>query len=77
MCRFSFDHFARLHASDVHYRTANRTLEEMDLLFASKSPFVWNEERHFAKLKAEIASGAATFDTVEQRVHEEEINWAK
>ncbi|KAK0237232.1 general substrate transporter [Armillaria nabsnona] len=31
--------------------TANRTLEEMDLLFASKSPFVWDEEKHFRKLK--------------------------
>ncbi|EIM84202.1 general substrate transporter [Stereum hirsutum FP-91666 SS1] len=33
--------------------TANRTLEEMDLLFASKSPFVWEMEKNFAKLKAE------------------------
>lgn len=33
--------------------TANRTLEEMDLLFASKSPFVWDMEKNFAKLKAE------------------------
>ncbi|EGN94805.1 hypothetical protein SERLA73DRAFT_77542 [Serpula lacrymans var. lacrymans S7.3] len=31
--------------------TANRTLEEIDLLFASKSPFVWEEERHFRELK--------------------------
>ncbi|KAG7443247.1 general substrate transporter [Guyanagaster necrorhizus] len=31
--------------------TANRTLEEMDLLFASKSPFVWDEEKYFRKLK--------------------------
>lgn len=33
--------------------TANRTLEEMDLLFASKSPFVWDAEENFARLKAE------------------------
>ncbi|KDQ56003.1 hypothetical protein JAAARDRAFT_133067 [Jaapia argillacea MUCL 33604] len=33
--------------------TANRTLEEMDLLFASKSPFVWDEEENFRKLKDE------------------------
>ncbi|KAI0027727.1 general substrate transporter [Vararia minispora EC-137] len=35
--------------------TANRTLEEIDLLFATKSPFVWDMERNFARLKAEHA----------------------
>ncbi|KAI0321931.1 general substrate transporter [Amylostereum chailletii] len=35
--------------------TANRTLEEMDLLFACSSPFVWDMERNFEKLKAENA----------------------
>ncbi|KAI1338204.1 general substrate transporter [Xylariaceae sp. FL0016] len=30
-----------------------RTLEEMDLLFAAKSPWVWDAEKEFAKLKAE------------------------
>ncbi|TFK36070.1 general substrate transporter [Crucibulum laeve] len=44
--------------------TANRTLEEMDLLFASKSPFVWDEERHFTKLKAELADGRHMSDVV-------------
>ncbi|KAL0065598.1 hypothetical protein AAF712_007376 [Marasmius tenuissimus] len=34
--------------------TANRTLEEMDLLFASKSPFVWDEEKNFRRLKAQM-----------------------
>jgi hypothetical protein len=29
--------------------TAGRTLEQIDFLFASKSPFVWDEEREFAK----------------------------
>ncbi len=33
--------------------TSNRTLEEMDLLFDSKSPWVWDSEAHFQKLKAE------------------------
>lgn len=28
----------------------------MDLLFASKSPWVWEEEKHFRKLKAELAA---------------------
>jgi hypothetical protein len=30
-----------------------RTLEEMDLLFASSSPFVWDAEKTFERLKAE------------------------
>ncbi|KAK4901019.1 hypothetical protein LTR49_027372 [Elasticomyces elasticus] len=34
---------------------ACRTLEEIDLLFASKSPFVWTTERRFQKLKLEHA----------------------
>ncbi|KAH8159780.1 hypothetical protein CIB48_g8477 [Xylaria polymorpha] len=33
--------------------TNQRTLEEMDLLFASPSPFVWDAEKTFARLKAE------------------------
>ena len=45
---------------------ANRTLEEMDLLFASKSPFVWDEEKTFRRLKAEMqASGKGIQDVVE------------
>ena len=30
-----------------------RTLEDMDLLFASSSPWTWNAEKTFARLKAE------------------------
>ncbi|KAI5121479.1 hypothetical protein M0805_003935 [Coniferiporia weirii] len=39
--------------------TANRTLEEVDLLFATRSPFAWDEERNFQRLKEEarIARG--------------------
>ncbi|TFK48172.1 general substrate transporter [Heliocybe sulcata] len=37
----------------LYPETANRTLEEMDLLFASKSIWVWDEEAHFQKLKAQ------------------------
>jgi len=33
--------------------TSCRTLEEIDLLFASKSPFVWETERRFAVLREE------------------------
>jgi hypothetical protein len=29
--------------------TAGRTLEQIDFLFASKSLFVWDEEKEFAK----------------------------
>lgn len=43
--------------------TANRTLEEMDWLFASKSPFVWEEEKMFAKLKAEREAQIAAATT--------------
>ncbi|OIW27839.1 general substrate transporter [Coniochaeta ligniaria NRRL 30616] len=34
--------------------TAGRTLEAMDFLFASKSPFTWHEEAEFAKRMAEL-----------------------
>lgn len=30
-----------------------RTLEEMNLLFAAKTPWVWDAEKRFAELKAE------------------------
>jgi hypothetical protein len=30
-----------------------RTLEEMNLLFAAKTPWVWDAEKNFARLKAE------------------------
>ncbi|KAF8064392.1 general substrate transporter [Lyophyllum atratum] len=49
----------------LYPETANRTLEEMDLLFASKSPFVWEEEKHFQKLKAELESGRRMSEVVE------------
>ena len=39
----------------LYPETANRTLEEMDYLFMSDSAFVWDEEAHFQKLKAERA----------------------
>ena len=43
--------------------TANRTLEEIDLLFASKTPFVWETEKRFQELKlqhAELVHGGDT-----------------
>ncbi|KAK3935284.1 general substrate transporter [Diplogelasinospora grovesii] len=36
--------------------TAGRTLEAMDFLFASKSPFTWHEEAEFKKRMAELES---------------------
>ncbi|KAK4955690.1 hypothetical protein LTR10_006629 [Elasticomyces elasticus] len=39
----------------LYPETACRTLEEIDLLFASKSPFVWATERRFQELKLEHA----------------------
>lgn len=32
--------------------TSGRTLEQIDYLFASKSMFVWNEEKEFSKRMA-------------------------
>ncbi|KAH8114981.1 general substrate transporter [Phellopilus nigrolimitatus] len=52
--------------------TANRTLEEVDLLFASRSPFAWAEEAHFQRLKAanptlaRKARAAGVTDVVEE-----------
>lgn len=37
----------------LYPETANRTLEEMDFLFMSDSPWVWNEEANFRRLKGE------------------------
>jgi hypothetical protein len=37
----------------VYPETSNRTLEEIDLLFASNSPFVWETEKRFRELKVE------------------------
>ena len=37
----------------LYPETNQRTLEEMDLLFAAKSPWVWDAERNFARLKEE------------------------
>ncbi|THU97327.1 general substrate transporter [Dendrothele bispora CBS 962.96] len=50
----------------LYPETANRTLEEINLLFASKSPFVWDEERNFQKLKQEMErTGKGIDDVVE------------
>lgn len=37
----------------LYPETSQRTLEEVDLLFAADSPWVWDAEKHFARLKEE------------------------
>ncbi|KAL6303340.1 general substrate transporter [Sparassis latifolia] len=44
----------------LYPETANRTLEEMDHLFMSDSPFVWAEEAHFKKWKEESERARVT-----------------
>ncbi|KAH8092159.1 general substrate transporter [Cristinia sonorae] len=39
----------------LYPETANRTLEEMDLLFACDSPWVWDAEAHYRKMKSKNA----------------------
>ncbi|KAI0805188.1 general substrate transporter [Xylaria sp. FL0064] len=57
----------------LYPETNQRTLEEMDLLFASPSPWVWDAEKTFARLKAEqpdirAAKDAEMVADVEHRV---------
>jgi len=35
-----------------YIETANRDLEDMDLLFSSSSPFAWRAEQQYAEIKA-------------------------
>ncbi|KAK9320851.1 general substrate transporter [Lipomyces orientalis] len=44
----------------LYPETNQRTLEEMDLLFAADKPWVWEAEKEFAKLKAEGADTGRT-----------------
>lgn len=41
--------------------TAGRTLEAIDFLFASKSPFTWDEEKEFRVRMDEFESGQRAF----------------
>lgn len=40
----------------LYPETACRTLEEIDFLFGSKTPFVWETEKRFMELKEEHAA---------------------
>ena len=54
--------------------TANRTLEEMDYLFMSDSPFVWDEEENFRRMKEEAernrAQGRMALPNSQQHPHD-------
>jgi len=54
-----------------------RTLEEMDLLFASDSPFNWVAERNFARLKAEHAETTAALEAARVDAQHEDLGKAK
>lgn len=62
----------------LYPETANRTLEEVDLLFASKSMWAWDEEETFQRLKrekeerGEIDLGLSGEDHEESRKESEE-----
>ena len=43
----------------LYPETANRTLEEMDYLFMSDSPFVWHEEANFRRIKEQMERNRA------------------
>ncbi|RWA10654.1 hypothetical protein EKO27_g4459 [Xylaria grammica] len=56
----------------LYPETNQRTLEEVDLLFASPSPWVWDAEKTFARLKAEqpvirVAKDAGPVGDIENR----------
>ncbi|KAH6621593.1 general substrate transporter [Chaetomium sp. MPI-SDFR-AT-0129] len=56
--------------------TAGRTLEAIDFLFASESPFTWEEEKEFAKRVAELDSrveGEKGRDSCERSVVEVDV----
>ena len=42
----------RMTSTDFGLETANRNLEEFDLLFSSKSVFAWRAEKEFAAMKS-------------------------
>lgn len=57
-----FNLFAVAFVYCFYPETCNRTLEEIDLLFASSSPFVWETEKRFRELKVEHAELGAVHE---------------
>jgi len=69
-----FNLFAVAFVYCFYPETCNRTLEEIDLLFASSSPFVWETEKRFRELKAEHAElGAVHGDRVIMKADEKHL----
>lgn len=59
----------------LYPETANRTLEEIDLLFCANTPWNWDAEATFARLKKEspsIAHGATGPAKAEEGYADEE-----
>lgn len=50
----------------LYPETANRTLEEMNMLFAADSPWSWDAEKKFAELKAEGEEVSAQGETIQR-----------
>lgn len=51
----------------LYPETANRTLEEMNMLFASDSPWNWDAEKTFAELKAKGEEVTAEGGTTQRK----------
>ena len=49
--------------------TANRTLEEMDIVFATDTPFVWKAEKELRDNKAALIDKAKNAKAKEQEKH--------
>ena len=70
-----------LHAKLLAYGLdLQRTLEEIDYLFTSRSPFTWDAEKEYTRLKALIPQGvpmsgdSAAFDKImEGKVNAEDV----
>lgn len=53
--------------------TAGRTLEQIDFLFASKSPFTWDQEKEFSKRMQELKSRIEASEEKRKRASVNEI----
>jgi hypothetical protein len=49
--------------------TANRHLEDLDILFASESPLVWRAERDFAQ-RAKRGGGGGALGQIEKDIEQ-------
>lgn len=58
--------------SDNHAETANRPLEDLDILFSSKSPLSWRAEREFIVKLNERSEEMARMDMKGEKVEVED-----